>query len=132
MRLIHITTADAIEKIKEEGLKARTHFIEEDSPEIVAYYAETVRDEGKHPVRIEVDLADLLALGNESTVMAPDWGGIEEPLTYTLKRSEDEIYEEWKESDKSWRSSVDIIGTCRVEVPIPPGLLHFPGAKPRP
>lgn len=132
MRLIHITTADAIEQIRQEGLRPRTHFIEEDSPEIASYYAETVRDEGKRPVRIEVELADLLVLGDEGVVMAPDWGGIEEPLTHTLKRSEDDIWEEWEASDKSWRSCVELIGTCRVEVAIPAEVLRLPAAMPRP
>ena len=132
MRLVHITTQRALPKIREEGLHPRTHFIDADSHEIAAYYAETVRDEGERPARIEVDLADVLALGPEHEILAPDHGGIEEPLTYTLKTTEERVWEAWAASDQTWKASVDLIGTCRVEVAIPAHLLTFPGPRPAP
>lgn len=85
MKLLHVTAEDNLEAILRDGLHASTCFISEEWPDMLAYYTETIEDEGQLAVVIEVDQARLEAAHPDS--LEPDWGGIEEPLTFTKIRA---------------------------------------------
>jgi hypothetical protein len=74
--------------------------------DIAAYYAETIRDEGKRPVFV---IAKICAF--DQAQLEPDMPGIEEPLTFTLKMSEEEVWDAWKATDGSWQASLNLIGS---------------------
>ena len=53
----------------------------------------------------------------------PDFPGIQEPLTYILKSSEEQIWEMWEESNKTWKDSLKIVGSLRITKTIPFSVL---------
>ena len=112
------------------GLRAGAYLVHEDRPEISSYYAETVTDEGKVPVVIEVDAANL-----PRKHFAPDFNGIEEPLTHTLQMLEEDVQDAWAGSGGTWLDSIELIGTCRYKSTIPIEFLRVqgePAIKPKP
>lgn len=82
--------------------------------DIHEYYLDTIREDGYEPVSIVIDISAM-----DSSLIEPDYPGIEEPLTYTLKTSEDTVWEKWENSSKTWRDSIEIIGSIRFC-----GLIH--------
>lgn len=84
MHLFHVTSRARLPVIAAEGLKPRSYFAADE--DLVAYYKETVEDEGGEPVVLAVDLRDLDAAHFE-----PDFPGIEEPITTVLGMGEDEL-----------------------------------------
>lgn len=116
--LYHATSREKADLILSEGMRAGSYWAEDD---IAAYYAETVEDEGEEPVILTVQVEDLLALSPEA--MSPDLNGIDEPLTFTLRATEDEVRERWDASDRSWEASLEIIRSVRFHAPIPADLI---------
>ena len=127
--LIHITTEKCLSSIATEGLREMSYWAE--PGRVSDYYAETVRDEEEVPVEIRLPLSVLEGLG-----MDVDVPGIEEPLTYTLGMSEEEVAEEWEGMEPTWQNSLALIGSCRCTRIIPVSVLleHNPvlNAKPAP
>lgn len=125
MILYHATSARNWAEIQECGLLPGAYLAEE---HVAEYYAETVRDEGDDSVILAVDVSGI---PDESA--APDRAGLEEPLTYTLGMSEEEVWEMWEERDGSWRACLDIIGSMRVMCAVPPELIteHCAQSAPR-
>lgn len=127
--LYHVTTLDAIEDIRANGLRPGAYFVHEDWDNVIEYYESTVEDEGKTPVRLTIDSTLL-----EQDAFVPDQNGIDEPLTHTLGMTEDEVIEEWAACDQTWQDCIELIGTCRYSKAIDPSLITFPSIKagPRP
>lgn len=120
MNLYHATSQDALISIINEGLRNLSYWSDDES--VTDYYGETIEDEGAVLVVIAINLDALIKHVGELAI-EPDYPGIEEPITGALGKSEDEINEEWEASDKSWRSSLEIIHSLRCRSPIPAHLL---------
>jgi hypothetical protein len=114
--LLHTTSVDVLERVANEGLTRMSYWAE--PGRISDYYAETVSDEDKKPVALRLPLSVLERFQPE-----PDHPGLEEPLTYTLGMSEEEVWEQWEETDKSWQGCLELIGSIRIKDPIPAALL---------
>lgn len=112
-KLYHGTSTAVLEQIKKTGvIKAPVYLGTE---EIADYYAEVVAEEdGSEEVVLAINLSDL-----DVGALEPDDNSIAEPLTYTLGKSEDEVWEEWKEAEGTWEDSLDIVGSVRYRQPIP-------------
>lgn len=112
LKLLHVTASDNLDGIRADGVTGLSYWaVRED---IHAYYVETVEDEEKEPVTLMVDLDDL-----DPNLLEPDHPGLEEPITTVLGMSEDEVWEEWQETDQSWNACLDLIGTVRYRGIIP-------------
>ena len=119
---LHVTARENLASILANGLRPGAYLVIGDRTEISDYYAETVTDEGKAPVVIEVDAANL-----PPENFAPDFNGIEEPLTHTLQMTEDDVREAWAGSGGTWHDSIELIGTCRYMSVIPAACLQVQG-----
>ena len=84
--------------------------------EVAEYYAEVTVDEvGGDMIVISKPLSSF-----KEDLLEPDSNSIAEPLTYTLRKSEDQIASEWEESEGTWQDSLKIVESViyngRVEV----------------
>lgn len=114
--IYHATHEDNLSSIKKQGIYPISYWaIREDIHE---YYLETIADENKNPITISMDLRSV-----PESAIEPDFPGIQEPLTYTLKSSEEEIWEMWEKSNKTWQDSLEIVGSIRITKTIPPNML---------
>lgn len=125
----HVTCRKHLDGIRQDGLKERSYWATDER--VRDYYVETIQDEGEHPLVIGVPMEVLERYDPE-----PDHPGLEEPLTHTLKMGEDEIWEEWEQTDQSWQACVDLIGSFRLKSSIPAEIIgqHLPqrtAPKPR-
>lgn len=74
---------------------------------MASYYAETVAEEDQtHPVILEVPLSEF-----DPSALEPDGNSIAEPLTHTLRSTDDALYRRWQKSDGSWKASLRIYGS---------------------
>lgn len=126
MRLYHATPTDNIEAIMMEGLRSGAYLT--NSPDQADYYAETISDEGKVPVIVELELSELLLTVGEDHI-APDHASIAEPITSTLELTEDEVHEAWEAAEGTWRESLEIVNSVRVEASIPASILSCEAYK---
>jgi hypothetical protein len=120
MRLYHATSIDSLEAIMTEGLRAGTCLT--NNSDQADYYAETISDEGKVPVILELDLSELILSVGEDHI-EPDHPSIAEPITSTLELTEDEVHEAWEAAEGTWRESLDIVNNVRVRAAIPATIL---------
>jgi hypothetical protein len=105
MMLYHATSVDKLLNIVKTGqLNKGSYWAANQN--VHRYYMETVKDDGDAPVALTIDLSSL-----SPSFLIPDFNGIEEPLTYTLKTTEEQVWDEWANSTKDWQASLDIIGT---------------------
>lgn len=118
--LYHATSTTKAALIETQGMLPGSYWGTE---EIADYYAETVVDEGEDYVIISISLDTLRDL--DAAQIVPDHAGIEEPLTYTLGMSEDDVAEAWDESAQDWEASLEIIQSLRFTGPIPADQLTF-------
>lgn len=114
--LWHVTSADCIESIRENGLLAGSYWAADE--ELSDYYVETVKDEGKDAVVLQVNMADLY-----SGHLAPDRPGIAEPISTVIGKSESAIWSEWERSAKDARASLEIVSSVQYMHAISPHLL---------
>ncbi len=118
MSLVHVTALAHLKSIAETGLRERAYFIDakhDDAESLIEYYSETIRDEGEEPILLIVSETVM-----DQKHMDADMPGIDEPITTALNLSEDEIQEEWADSDQSASASREIIGSMRYLATIPP------------
>ena len=101
LKLYHATDRKNLKSIMEHGLK--NPYLSNDMT-VTNYYAE----EFKNSVILTVII-------NNTSNLIPDFNGIDEPLTYTLRKKEEDIWEEWKNSDKTWKDSLEIIHTVQYK-----------------
>jgi hypothetical protein len=78
-----------------------------------------VEDEDMVPVVLCLPLEQLSCYLPE-----PDHPGLDEPLTHTLGMKENEVWEQWEDSQKTWQECVEIIGSLRCRSPIPADILR--------
>lgn len=123
LKFFHVTARKHIASVTQHGLRKGVYLSHAEYPEVRDYYAETVSDEGDEPVVIEID-----ARGIDVNLLAPDMPGIEEPLSFTLGTTDDQVHAQWESSSKTWEDSVNIIGTARYMAPIAPRFLYVDGA----
>ena len=112
----HACSKDKAVKILESGFNPGSYF---GSYEIAEYYTEDIRDNGEDAIILEVSLADL-----DLSALRPDQNGIDEPLTYTLRKTEEDIWHEWEASDQSAEASIRIIQSFVYANPISPSLIR--------
>ena len=117
MDFFHGTSTALLREIKRVGLKAPVYL---GSEPIADYYAEeAVESHGGKPVVLRISPEAL-----NPDRLTPDHNGIEEPLTYTLGMSEDEVWEEWDDSDGTWEVSWEIIESVKYTERIPPTAIE--------
>ena len=109
--LYHASPSQNVEAIRTQGMPAGSYW---GTYDIASYYAEDISDNGDEPHMFRVPLEAFA-----EAHLVPDQNGIDEPLTYTLGMSEDEVQEEWQASGQTWRDSLQIIGSVRYSVPVP-------------
>lgn len=101
----HVTPLKNIESIIAYGLKPNTYFGTDD---ICEYYGETITDEGEEFVLIKLPLDYIRQFS-----LAPDYPGIEEPITTVVGMTKDEISDAWGDSDKTALDCFEIIGSLK-------------------
>jgi len=84
--------------------------------EIAEYYAETAAEEIGPEEEYKVIKLPLSAFN--PALLEADQNSVAEPLTYTLGRSEDELYEEWQNCKGTWQDSLRIYGSVVYNAPI--------------
>ena len=111
LKLYHATDRKNLKSIMENGLK--NPYLSNDMT-VTKYYAEEFKN--------SVILAVIIV--NTSNLI-PDFNGIDEPLTYTLRKKEEDIWEEWEKSDKTWKNSLEIIHTVQYKGIIEPKYIKL-------
>ena len=115
----HATSKSALEKIMKNGfLKEKSYWAVDEK--IHEYYLETITDDGEVPVSIVINISDLNIMD-----LSPDIQGIEEPLTYTLGKTEEEVWKEWVDSTQTWKDCIQIIGSFVYNKTIPVEILEI-------
>jgi RNA:NAD 2'-phosphotransferase (TPT1/KptA family)/GNAT superfamily N-acetyltransferase/2'-5' RNA ligase/8-oxo-dGTP pyrophosphatase MutT (NUDIX family) len=84
--------------------------------EIAEYYAETAAEEIGPEEEYKIIKLPLSAFN--PSLLEADQNSVAEPLTYTLGRSEDELYEEWQNCKGTWEDSLRIYGSVVYNAPI--------------
>lgn len=109
--LFHGTSTKFKNYILENGTKSPSYWGTE---EVAKYYAEEVVEQhGGKLLIIKVPMSKF-----KEEFLKPDENSVAEPLTYTLGKTEDEVWEEWKESDGTWRDSFDIVSSVKYNAPL--------------
>jgi hypothetical protein len=124
MKLYHLTPKDNLDSITKDGLRAGTYLTSEH--ELGEYYAETIEDEDQEAVWLCLDLEKL-----DKTSFAPDFPSLEEPILTVLRDrndypsefDEDDLWQEWENTNKTWQNCLDLVGSVRYMNIIPPKLL---------
>ena len=116
MNLFHATSARNLLSIAREGLRSGAYFTSCD--DLLAYYEETVEDEGATPAILQVSL-----LGLAEAALLPDMPGIEEPITTVIGMSEDDVQDLWNSSGQTWRDSLEIVRSLRYASQISPEMI---------
>lgn len=120
--LYHATAMDALDSIDRTGLKAGSYWTSDE--DMLAYYMETIADEGRKPIVLVVDQSDAMKLlETQHTTLEPDWPGIDEPISTVLGMNEEQVRRQWVESARSWQDSLRIIKTVRCPIPLPTSIL---------
>lgn len=105
--LYHGTTDKHLDNILENGLE--NFYL--GSYEVAVYYSEVVVDEdGGEPIVIAIPMDNL-----DKSKIKIDYPSIEEPLTFTLGESEDDLYELWETSNKTWIDCLNIYQSALYE-----------------
>lgn len=115
----HVTSQEALLTIAQDGLRGGSYWTTDEN--VRDYYMETVQDEGHHPVVLVCRTDQLQAFSPE-----PDRPGLQEPITTALGMSEEEVWDGWDATDKTWKDCVELIGSFRVKDPLPVSILTLP------
>jgi hypothetical protein len=103
----------ALDIRKGEGAKSPSYWGTE---EIAWYYAKVVAEEyGGRPLIIKIPLSKF-----DQSLLEPDHNSIAEPLTRTLGKSDEEVWEEWEEVPEpgTWQDSLDIVQSVEYHGPV--------------
>lgn len=107
MKLYHATSQKSLQIIlKEKAISHNSYWA--NNIELAEYYMETIEDEGKQPVLLSIET-------NESDIFSPDMPGLEEPITTVVGISDDEVWENWQNSQQTWEDSLNIIGSVIIQ-----------------
>jgi hypothetical protein len=102
--LFHGTSTYNLRSIRKNGIKSGSYWAKKN---IAEYYAiEECELSGGKPllIKLPIELFDV----NKLQIDNPT---IEDPLTYTLGKSEEELYRMWRRSKKTWKSCLSIYGS---------------------
>ena len=116
-RLYHATSRDKAEAFLRDGVPAHRSYW--GVIEIADYYAETVADEGHDSVILSAPLTAF-----DHALLMEDTPGFEEPISTVIGSTERLIHEAWSGTDRSWRSSLDTIGSVAYEGVLPASELR--------
>jgi hypothetical protein len=100
---------------------------------VASYCAETVAEEDEsEPVVVEASINQF-----DMSALEADGNSIAEPLTHTLRSTEDALYRRWQKSDGSWKSSLRIYGSViyrgtAVKIEANQAVNISPATKPQP
>lgn len=86
---------------------------------IAEYYAETVEDEGDEAIILSVDLSAF-----DTDALREDAAGFEEPITTVIGSSESDVHRAWARSGRTWRESLDLIGSVSYHGILPGSSLR--------
>lgn len=103
--LYHATSIDNIEGIYKQGIKPVSYW---GVFEIAAYYADGIEEDGQEPHIFKLPISDF-----DPSLLEPDYPGLQEPLVPMIGMPEDEIWDKWERSEKTWRVSLELIGSVR-------------------
>ena len=115
--LYHVTPADNVQNIESNGIQPVSYW---GIGRITNYYIEDVEGSNGEAKVYHVPLSEF-----DKTLLEPDVNGIEEPLTHTLGVNEEDIWNKWELSDKTWQDSLNLIGSVRYRGVVPPLLLSY-------
>lgn len=103
--LYHVSPSSNAKSISNTGIQPVSYW---SIGKITDYYEEEVTEDSGEAIVFKVPISQF-----DESLLEPDYPGIDEPLTYTLGMSEDDVQEAWDKSDQSWRDCLDIIGSVR-------------------
>lgn len=87
---------------------------------IASYYAETVADDGDEPVVVSAPIEAF-----DPSLLVEDEPGFCEPISTVVGSSEDAIHAAWSKSDRSWTSSLALIGSVAYDGPLPASSIRL-------
>lgn len=115
--LWHATRRSFLGSIASSGLSSPSYWTMDGA--VADYYLQDIEDGGNEGVLLRTTLGDLRRAAEAAGAsLQPDSPGISEPITTALGVSEDEVWQEWGGSDRSWEASMRIIGSLRVPAPV--------------
>lgn len=110
--LYHGTSTKHLAEIRTHGISAPSYW---GSLEIAEYYAEVVaEEEGGLPVILGIETSSL-----DSAFLSPDDNSIAEPLTFTLGKTEQEVWQEWAASQGTWQECYEIVESVKYNKVVP-------------
>ena len=112
VEVYHVTSERNLPSVKAQGVKPVSYWTND--TDVLDYYISTIEDEGEEPVVLTARLGSFNAAALE-----PDYPGIEEPLSFTLKRTEEDIWDAWQHGDKTWKDSLELVGSVRYKEVLP-------------
>ena len=115
--LYHGTSATTAEKILLEGvMEAGSYWGTE---RIADTYAEEAVDaEMDYEAEAEQAIFRIPLSRFNQANLKPDENSVAEPLTYTLKRKEEDLYAEWEQAQGTWQDSLRIYESVRYDAPL--------------
>ena len=113
--LYHGTSRAIMEKILASGaIKPPSWWGTE---QVAEYYAVVAAEaEGKDDTDSVIFQVPLSRFNG--AMLKPDGNSIAEPLTFTLGRSEEDLYEEWEASKGTWQECLEIYESVRYNAPM--------------
>lgn len=117
----HALSSEQWKKVQDSGhLSAGTYF---GVMEIVDYYREDIEDNGEDSVVLKVPYAAFAP-----NMMSIDRPGIDEPVCYSaFGKKEDEVAQEWEDSDQTVEDCIQIIGSFCYKASVPLSLILIDG-----
>jgi 8-oxo-dGTP pyrophosphatase MutT (NUDIX family)/GNAT superfamily N-acetyltransferase len=115
--LYHGTSETVAEKIMLEGvMEAGSYWGTERIAE--TYAQEAVDAELDYEAEAELAIIRVPISRFNKASLKPDENSVAEPLTYTLKRKEEDLYAEWEQAQGTWQDSLRIYESVRYDAPI--------------
>ena len=116
--LLHGTSSVFLKRIHQSGLSVLPIYLT-DNEDVAEYYAEEVVEQhGGEEIILKIAFGAL-----DPNAIEPDYPSIEEPLTYTLGVTEEEVWEAWEASNRTWQDSLNIVDSVRYKKPITPNAI---------
>lgn len=110
--LYHGTSSKALQGIERTGRVNRGYW---GSREVAWYYAEVTAEEDGSEEEVVI-AAPLSAF--DTSKLEPDNPSLAEPLTLTLNKSEEEVWEEWEQSQGTWEDSLAVVQSVYYDAPV--------------
>jgi hypothetical protein len=99
--LYHGTSDIHLTSILKNGFRKNSHW---GYLRIAKYYAEVAsEDDGGRPILIRIPISKF-----DDSLFRVDMNSVMEPITYTLGQTEEELWEQWEESEQTWEDCLEI------------------------